>query len=506
MKILSAEQIREVDAKTIAYEKISSLELMKRAANAFFDWFIEHYNDKSQPVIIISGVGNNGGDGLVVARLLAKSGFHVKVWVAEYNKKYSEDRAHNFRRAKVENIPQKIITSEKDIPDFSDSGIIIDAIFGTGLSRDVTGVTRKLIDRINESGKTVISIDVPSGLFLDKKTEFAVQASETVTFQIPKLALFLPGNHHFVGNVSVVSIGLNEQAIEEAVSSTFFINKKVIKSKLKPLSKFAHKGTQGHALIVGGSLGKSGAVCLASKAALKIGCGLVTAYVPKCATAIVPAVCPEAMVLEDVSENYITNISFDLMPDAVGIGVGFGKNSETTEALHHFLQHNHSPFVVDADGLNILSENKTWLELLPPKTILTPHPKELARLIGEWNDDFEKIEKVKKFSLNYNVIVLVKGAYTLVVDGEKIYVNSSGSPALATAGSGDVLTGIITGLLAQSYSPLDAACIGVFVHGFTAEISHKTIHPRSFVASDIIENIGNAYFEIEKSKDTMFRI
>lgn len=498
MKILSAEQIREVDKKTVEYENISSLELMERAAMAFFDWFVERYQNKSHPIAIVVGVGNNGGDGLVVTRLLEKSGYRAKVWVAEYSTKYSEDFSHNFHQIRAENIWMEIIASENDIPDFSDFGIIIDAIFGTGISREVTGFTRKLIEQINKSGKTIVSIDVPSGMYLDKKTDFAVQATETVTFEIPKLPLLVPDNHQFTGNITIVPIGLNKRAIEEAQSLMFFIDKEFVKNRLKPLQKLAHKGTQGHALIIGGSLGKSGAVCLASKAALKSGCGLVTAYVPKCTTAIVPAVCPEAMVLEDESENYISNISFDLKPNAIGVGVGLGKHPQTAEAFHRFLQQNKSPIVIDADGLNILSENKEWLKLLPQNTILTPHPKELSRLIGEWGDDFEKIEKVKEFSLKYSVIVVVKGAHTLVIDGEKMYVNSSGTPALATAGSGDVLTGIITGLLAQGYSPIDAAIIGVFLHGYTADITQNIIHPRSFVASDIIENIGNAYFEIEK--------
>ncbi|HOV71926.1 MAG TPA: NAD(P)H-hydrate dehydratase, partial [Dysgonamonadaceae bacterium] len=337
----------------------------------------------------------------------------------------------------------------------------------------------------------------PSGLFLDKKTTFAVEADETVTFQIPKLALYLPDNYRFVGNVTIVNIGLSEKAIEEASTNRFLIEKKDVRELLKPLSKFAHKGTQGHALIIGGSLGKSGAVCLASKAALKTGCGLVTAYLPKCATPVIQTYIPEAMAIEDTNNAFITDIDYDINPHAIGIGVGMGKREETQQAFYRFLQRNPVPMVIDADGLNMLSLHPEWFALLPPKTILTPHPKELSRLIGEWCDDYEKIDKATAFAQKHQLIVIIKGAYSLIIDSENLYVNDSGTPALATAGSGDVLTGMIASLLAQGYEPVHAAKTGVYLHGLTANLTQQTIHPRSFVASDIIDNIGNAYFCIE---------
>ncbi len=498
MKILTAEQIREIDAKTIALEGISSLELMKRASRAFFDWFTARYTDKSQSISIVAGTGNNGGDGLVVVRMLHKSGYRVKVFMVEYSQRYSEDCAHNLRRAKVENISVQKIISSNDIPDLSDYDIIIDAMFGTGLNRAVTGISREMIEKINESGKKVISIDVPSGLSMDRKTHFAVQAMETVTMQIPKLALFLPDNENYTGNVHLVDIGLSKKAIEDAETSFYFVTKQEIKEQLKPLKKFTHKGTQGHSLIIGGSIGKIGSVCLASKAALKTGCGLVTALVPRCGTSVLQSNSPEAMVIEDRNDTHITEIDFDIHPNAIGVGVGLGELPETQKAFYRFLQQNKSPLVIDADGLNILAKNKEWLDILPPKTILTPHPKELSRLIGEWSEDYDKINKVRLFAKKHDLIVVVKGANSLIVDSENVYVNSTGTPALATAGSGDALTGIITSLLAQGYEPLQAAKIGVFVHGLTANITATKIYARSFTASDIIENIGNSYFEIEK--------
>lgn len=498
MKILTAEQIRKIDAETISGEGIPSLELMKRAATAFYQFFTGRYADRNRSVAIFAGVGNNGGDALVVARLLHKSGYPVKTFMVEFSSQYSEDCAHNVRRMKADNIPFEKIVSKKGIPDLAPFDVVIDGIFGTGLSREVTGVAAEVITRINGGGKPVVSIDVPSGIFMDRKTEFAVEATETVTFQIPKLALYLPENAHFSGNVHIVPIGLDQGAIAAAETHMFLTEEGEIGRMLKPLAKFAHKGTQGHALVIGGSLGKCGSVILASKAALKTGCGLVTTYLPRCGTTALQSNFPEAMAIEDRGDGHITAIEYELKPDAIGIGMGMGLHEETQQALYRFLRKNNVPLVVDADGLNMLAKHPDWLSLLPAGTILTPHPKELQRLIGHWRDDYDKICQTQSFAQKYGVIVVVKGAYSLIIDAEKIEVNSSGTPALATAGSGDVLTGMITGLLAQHYQPLDAARIGVFLHGLTADITGDSIHPRSFVASDIIDQIGNAYRVLEK--------
>ena len=498
MKILTAAQIREIDSKTIACENISSLELMERASKAFFDWFTANFTDKNLSVSVFSGTGNNGGDGLVVARMLHKSGYKVNVFIVEYSKRYSEDCAYNVLRAETENISIKKIGSIADIPSLFDWDVIIDAIFGTGINREITGIARKVIEYINKSKKRVISIDLPSGLSIERKTHFAVHASDTVTMQIPKLALYLPDNKNYTGEIHQVNIGLNEEAIADAETCSYFVTKQDIKALLKPLGKFAHKGTQGHSLIIGGSIGKMGAVCLASKAALKTGCGLVTAFVPKCGIAVLQSAFPEGMVIGDRNNTHISEIDFSIHPDAVGVGVGMGQNDITRQAFHDFLQKNTCPLVIDADALNILSQNPDWLRLLPPKSVLTPHSKELSRLIGEWCEDYNKIEKTRVFAKKHQLIVVLKGAYSMIIDSEHLFVNSSGTPALATAGSGDVLTGIITGLIAQGYEPIDAAKLGVYLHGLTANLTADSINPRSFTASDIIENIGSAYFEIEK--------
>lgn len=499
MKIFSAKQIREIDKKTIEYEQISSLQLMKQAAQAFYRWIVHRFPDKNKTILIVCGTGNNGGDGLVIGRLLAKSGYNVQLWVVEYSEMYSEDCAHNIRRAKVENIAVKFIHQKKDISDITAYDIVIDALFGTGLSREIEGIAKEVISEINATANHIVSVDIPSGLFMDKQTTFAVKANQTVTFQLPKLSLYLPENYQFTGDVFIENIGLNKKAIAEAETDAFFMDKEEIKPRLKPLSKIAHKGTQGHALLVGGSLGKIGSVYLSTKAALKAGCGLVTSFVPKCGTIPLQSHFPEAMIIEDENDSHITAINANFRPNAIGIGIGMSTHPETQAAFHAFLKENTTPLVIDADGLNILSQNPDWVNLLPEKTVLTPHPKELSRLIGLWCDDYDKINKAKAFAADHDLIFVIKGAHTIIVDSDKFYVNSSGTSALATAGSGDVLTGIIAGLLAQGYSPLDAACIGVYLHGLTADITEQKIHPRSFIASDIIENISNAYFELEKT-------
>lgn len=275
------------------------------------------------------------------------------------------------------------------------------------------------------------------------------------------------------------------------------IDKSEILKHYQKIAVDTHKGIQGHALLIGGSYGKIGAVCLSSKAALKTGCGLVTAFLPKCGYEIVQIAIPEVMVLTDVKKKYISNINFNFKPNAIGIGPGIGQEEVTQKAFLIFLKTNTIPVVIDADALNILSQNKTWFLLLPSRTILTPHPKELERLIGKWNSEEEKIEKTISFSLQYNVIVVMKGAPTHIIDGETIYKNTTGNPALATAGSGDVLTGIITSLLAQGYEPLQAAILGVYLHGLTANIALPKTGFQSFIASDIIENLGAAFLSLE---------
>lgn len=275
------------------------------------------------------------------------------------------------------------------------------------------------------------------------------------------------------------------------------VSKAFILDIYKPIANDTHKGIQGHALLIGGSYGKMGSVCLSSKAALKSGCGLVTAFVPKCGYEIVQIAFPEAMVLTDENEKVLSNINYNFDPNAIGIGMGIGQDVLTEKAFHHFLLNNKTNLVVDADGLNILAKNKNGLSLLPSKTILTPHKKELERLIGTWQSEEEKLEKVIQFSLEHDLVVVVKGAPTLVIYHSEIYQNTTGNQALATAGSGDILSGIITSLLAQNYDPKNAAILGVYLHGLTADIAAPEMSYQAFVASDIIGYLGKVFLSLE---------
>ena len=275
------------------------------------------------------------------------------------------------------------------------------------------------------------------------------------------------------------------------------VTKTYILELYKPIASDTHKGLQGHALLIGGSYGKMGSVCLSSKAALKSGCGLVTSFIPECGYAIIQIAIPEVMVLTDENEKVLTDIHYDFEPDAIGIGMGMGQDSLTEKAFYNFIINNKSALIVDADALNILSKNKNWLSLLPKKTILTPHKKELERLIGTWQSEDEKTAKVIELSLDFDLIIVVKGAPTLIVNGSEIYENTTGNQALATAGSGDVLTGIITSLVAQNYEPFHAAILGVYIHGLTADIAVSETGYHSFVASDSIAYLGKAFLSIE---------
>ena len=282
------------------------------------------------------------------------------------------------------------------------------------------------------------------------------------------------------------------------MKSPIQIERTAILKRYKPIDAKTHKGIQGYALLIGGSYGKIGAVTLSSKACLKTGCGLVTVFIPRCGYEILQTANPEVMVLTDVQEKHISKIDFDFIPQAIGIGPGMGQELETQNALHEFLIDDKAPLVIDADALNILAENPEWVFLLPAKTILTPHPKELERLIGKWESDSEKMEKAITFSKKYHLIIVMKGASTLIIDGETTYENITGNAALATAGTGDVLTGMITSLLAQSYEPIDAAILGVYLHGLTADIALPETGFQAFIASDVIANIGKAYLSLEE--------
>jgi hydroxyethylthiazole kinase-like uncharacterized protein yjeF len=497
MKIFNAENTKVVDRLTIAKQQITSIELMEKAALQAFLWLVNHFHDKKTIYHIFCGVGNNGGDGLVIARMLKQNYFEVHVYIVPFNNVFSPDFDSNLERLKESNLTYEIINATTSFPDIAENHIVVDAIFGIGLTREMDSWLQNLIQKINYHKSYKVSIDVPSGLFLDKKTTIAIQSDVVLTFQLPKLAFYFPDNENFIKEIVLLPIDLDESAIESIHTNYYYNDLKAIKSRYKPISKFSHKGTQGHVLLIGGSFGKIGAMVLASQAALRSGCGLATVFVPKCGYEILQTASPETMVITDFDNHKITKIQFDFQPKAIGIGMGIGLDRKTAEAFYSFLKNNSIPLVVDADALNILSEHKEWLHLVPKNSILTPHPKELERLIGTWKDDFDKIEKVKTLAQTYHLVVLIKGAFTLIIDDKNVYVNSSGNQALATGGSGDVLSGMITSFRAQGYSAVDAALLGVYFHGRTADLAMNDMGYEGFIASDIIKYLGRVFLELK---------
>lgn len=507
MKIFSREQIYEADHITVQRQNSSMTDLMERAGIEVFNWMHSRLQVVQVPIHVFCGIGNNGGDGLVVARHLLNHGYKVVVYVVKYSEKRSNDFLINYDRIKkVTSDWPKIIKAKEEFPEINSEDIIVDAVFGIGLNREADNWVKKLFQHFRTSKAFTISIDMPSGLYLDKVPEDengVVWANCTLSFQFPKLVFFLPNTTKYTEEWDILDIGIDAEYIHKTEANIKLIDKEEAVLIYKPRAKFSHKGNFGHALIIGGSYGKIGAVTLSSKAALTSGAGLVTAYIPKCGYQILQSAFPEAMVITDNSEKIITDIDFLIEASAIGIGMGLGTDPETVKAFESFLKNYKDPMVIDADALNILSKQKSLLKFLPKQSVLTPHPKELERLIGTWKDDFDKLQKVQEFSKQHNIIVVIKGANTITVFEDKLYINSTGNPGLATAGSGDVLTGIITGLISQGYTPIDAAIFGVFLHGKSADIAVAGTGFESLIASDVIDHLGLAYLDLfEQSEQT----
>jgi len=503
MYILSPEQTAKADKATIKVAGISSVDLMETAATLSFQWLHNKLQGENIQIHVFCGIGNNGGDGLVIARHLHHHNYKVNCYVVNFSKKRTEEFIVNFNRLKEIGLTPIDIKNEIDFPEINASDIVVDAIFGNGLTRNPEGFTKKLIQFLNHKKVFTLAIDIPSGLFGDKSvtdTTAVLKASHTLTFQTPKMAFLLPENKDFVNTWEIIDIGLDQNYIRSLKPKIHYITKTDIIPLYKTRNKWDHKGTYGHSLIIGGSYGKMGAVILASKAALKIGSGLVSAYIPKCGYEILQISVPEVMVEVD-TDAVLTYFNFKTNPNVIGIGPGMGTSEKTAQGFENFIKDNKLPLVIDADGINLLSKNQLLLNYLPKNTILTPHPKELERLIGAWENDYEKLKKVTEFSKKYQVIVVIKGAHTVVIQNDNMYFNSTGNPALATGGSGDALTGIITGLIAQGYEPINAAIFGVYLHGKTADIALPKTGYETFTATTIFEYLAEAILEVSNKKE-----
>ncbi|AKA36029.1 bifunctional ADP-dependent NAD(P)H-hydrate dehydratase/NAD(P)H-hydrate epimerase [Flagellimonas lutaonensis] len=503
MKIFSAAQIYKADKLTIKNQQISSEALMERAATGLFQWLHERLRGTSVKIHLFCGIGNNGGDGIALARHLHEHGYNVHVHVVNYSEKRSKDFLINLERLKDRKIWPDFLSEKSTLPKIHESDIVIDAIFGIGLNREPEGWVAHLIKHINSSGAFTLSVDVPSGLYSDRvpeNLEAVVESNYVLTIQAPKLSFFLPQTGIFVNQWEIVDIGLDPQYLEETETDYQFITKSDIVPLYIPREKFAHKGSFGHSVIMGGSYGKIGAVVLSTKASLNIGSGLVTAYIPECGYGVLQTAVPEAMVVTDDGDDHVKKIKIPFEPTVIGLGMGLGTETGTVHAISEFLEKNKTPLVIDADGINILAKQPGLLKKLPPQTILTPHEGELKRLLGTWKDDFDKLKKTMAFSKEHDCIVVVKGAHTIVIYNGKGYINSTGNPGIATAGSGDVLTGTLTGLLSQGYPALHAAIFGVFIHGLAGDIEASQKGYEAVTASSIINNIGNAFMALFSTK------
>ena len=502
MKILPIEKIREADAYTINHEPITDLELMERASTQVFKWVVKHLEHDST-IRAFCGSGNNGGDGLALSRMLLQQGYKVETYLIRFSDKSSPSCEANLLRLK--NMPNASITELTDIDDLPElhvSDIILDAIFGSGLSRAVNGFPAIVIDHINNSRAFTLSIDVPSGLFCDHSNlehpGAIIKAAYTLTFQFPKFSFLFAENDQYLGEWEVVPIGLHPEYIQNIEVDNFFIESEFCNLLMKTRHKYDHKGVYGHGLLIAGSKGKMGAAVLSAKAALRSGAGLITTHVPRKSCFVMQTALPESMCSMDENDDY-----FSMLPDvsaynAIAVGPGLGKDKQTANALKLLIQESKIPLIFDADAINIISENKTWLPFIPPFSIFTPHPKEFIRLLGPSANNFERHEKQKAFSIKYQCYIILKGAHTSIScpDG-KFYFNSTGNPGMATAGSGDVLTGVLLGLKARGYSSLEASILGVYIHGLAGDIAAEDSGQESLIASDIIANLGEAFLMVK---------
>lgn len=500
LPIFSAQEIKAIDAFTIQSEPISSIELMERAASKCSQWIIKEY-DLKYIFKICCGLGNNGGDGMAIARQLLEQGYKVEVFIVNYSGSYSKDFLINKKRLE-DSFPKFVmeVNDEKQLPHFHSTDIVIDALFGIGLSKPLFGLAAECVNHINKSGAEVIAIDVPSGLFVDKhtdKTLYITKATHTLTFQNPKLGFMFAENNSYVGKGHVLDIDLRWPKSIYDSCGTFYVTEQVIKQLIKPRPKFSHKGSFGHSLLVVGSQGKMGAAIMSAHALLRSGAGLLTVCVPQCGYDIMQTSVPEAMALVKGNDHLEFNELDVTTYSAIGLGPGIGTEENTQQCVKVILESAKTPLVIDADALNVISLHKEWLALISENSILTPHPKEFERLTKQVTNDFERHALQMEFSKQYKVYVVLKGAHTCMTspDGTS-YFNSTGNSGLAKGGSGDVLTGLITGLLAQGYSSFEASLIGVYVHGLAGDITKEEKGEVAMIPTDVVENIPSAFMKL----------
>lgn len=500
MKIFTSAQIHELDNYTIEHEPIKSIDLMERAAKALMHAITGRWMP-TVPVVVFAGPGNNGGDALAVARLLTEQGFQVKTYLFNISGRLSADCAENKRRLletkKVKSLFTEV-TQEFDPPQLERGMLVVDGLFGSGLNKPLNGGFASLVKYINSSKAEVVSIDMPSGLMTEDNTynvrQNIIRATLTLTLGQKKLSMLFAENQPFIGELQVLDIGLSREGIEKTDSQYTMLTRDDVKPLLLKRDPFAHKGTMGNALIIAGSYGMAGAAILATEACLRSGAGKVTAYSPRKNVPILQTAVPEA-VLHIGNEETAFAEGIDTEDfQAVGIGPGLGTSEQTAIAIIAQLRRTQCPLVCDADAINILSSHRAWLQQLPKEIIMTPHPKEFDRLEGHSADSFERLSKARDLAQRLSAYVILKGHRTALCcpDGHIVF-NTTGNAGMATGGSGDVLTGILTGLLARGYSRKSACVVGMYLHGLAGDIAAAEMGEESLIARDIIRCLPKAF-------------
>jgi hydroxyethylthiazole kinase-like uncharacterized protein yjeF len=503
MKIFTAAQIRACDAYTIHATPVSSIDLMERAAKKCMEWTSGHF-PKDTLFVTLCGTGNNGGDGLAITRLLHEAGYGVKAFLLKFSKELSPGCQTNLIRLKaIDNDLADIVQPETFITDIPANIVIIDAILGTGLSRPAEGWLAAFIRHIDQLPNEKIAIDIPSGLPADiiaDEGAAVLKARHTLSFQFYKRTFLHPESGIYAGNIHILDIGLDKTFIHATYTQYKTIDEDTIAAIYRPRSPFSHKGTYGSVLMAGGSYGKMGAMVLCTKAALHVGAGLVTTLIPACGYATLQTAVPEAMcrtsgekVIEIIDE-------WDKMA-AIGIGPGMGTDTRSADALASFIDSCKKPFVIDADALNIISKQPELLAKLPKGTILTPHPKEFSRLFGANTNSMIQVDHARIQAMRYNINIVLKGHHTAVITTEgECWYNMTGNAGMAKGGAGDVLTGVITGLLAQGYGPQQAAMLGVYLHGLAGDLAANDLSQEAMLAGDIVAYLGKAFLEIRNKE------
>ena len=498
MKIFTSAQIHELDKYTIEHEPIKSIDLMERAAKALTQAITDQWNSAT-PVIVFAGPGNNGGDALAVARMLIDRNYDVSVYLFNISGHLSEDCTINKKRLE-EKRPKALVEviQEFDPPFLKENMLVVDGLFGSGLNKPLAGGFASLVKYINSSPAKIVSIDVPSGLMTEDNSNNVraniIKADLTLTLQQKKLAFFFPENQIFIGKLKVLDIRLSQEGIEKITTDYTLLEEKDIRQRLLARDPFAHKGKMGNALIIAGSYGMGGAAVLATKACLRAGAGKVTAHTPRCNYLTMQISVPEAVIQFDREETTFSEAVDSEDFNAVGIGPGLGTSEQTAIAIIAQLRRTQCPMVVDADAINILANHRAWLQQLPKGVIMTPHPREFDRLEVHCTDSYERLSKAREMAKRLQAFILLKGHYsTLCLPDGHVIINSTGNAGMATAGSGDVLTGIITGLLARGYKKEDACIVGMYLHGLAGDAAARELGEESVIAGDIIQYLPHAF-------------